>query len=157
MTTWEAGDEVTADRLNSESGRWVATNRRTAPVNFSTTEKVIQTVTFPAIAGQRYRAHAIQSTQSTTVGDAVEVTLRWRNGSAFVDADIAGSTVITKTLPACVRASSGDVSPIEDTFVATATGDVTVAVTMFRGFGTGTSLTSHGGTNMVDMIHIYTA
>lgn len=157
MTAWEAGDTVTADALNAESGRWVATGRRTAVVNFSTTEKVIQTVTFPAINGQRYRAVAHQSVQSATAGDAVEMTLRFRNGATFVDSDIAGSTVITKTLPSCVVANKGDVSPIEDTFTATATGDVTVAVTMFRGFGTGTALSSHGAVNMVDIIHVYTA
>lgn len=123
--------------------------RNTSSATFTTTEIVVQTLTFAGIAGQRYKILAEQSVQSSVAGDVGQARLRWATGATVTT---AGTEIATR-LPGCDVAAKGALFVIIGYVVPPTTDDVTVGVTMVRGIGTGT-LQAFGSTTQTNTIHV---
>lgn len=129
---------------------YVAHNERTAASPaFTTVELVVQSLTFDAIAGQRYKVTADQGCQSTVAGDNPQVRLRWATGPAVTT---AGTEFMSK-LPSLPIINEGELFTLTGWFTAPITGDITVGVTMIRSLGTGT-LTSFASALQVCTLYV---
>lgn len=102
--------------------------------NVTTTETVIQSLTFNAVAGQKYMVQVVQNVQSTVAGDLVYVRVRWAAGASVS----ASSQRAVTNLMNCAVASRGVPCPLNTLIVPGVTGQVTVGVTLQRYSGTGT-------------------
>lgn len=121
------------DTLLGRKGYVGESTRSTASSSFTTTETVIQSVTFTAVAGVRYKIMAVQSVQSTVAADLIQARLRWSAGSSL---STAGTEITTLLINQDVAGKG-----IIVTLLATVTGlsgEVTVGVTAVRAAGTGT-------------------
>lgn len=107
--------------------------RDTTVGTFTTTETVIQFVTFTAIFGMTYEVTAVQSYQSSVKDDLVQIRLRWITGDTLT---VAGSTEILSTTPNVDTAGRGNPAVLNATF-APGAGQVSVGVTAVRAGGTG--------------------
>lgn len=137
-----SGQKITPAR----AGGWIGESSRTAAVGPLTAETVVQSVTFTAAAGVRYRVVAVQSYQSSVAGDLARVRLRWNAGSSLS----LGGTEITSQMPNCDVAAKGSPITLQGTFVPGA-GQVTVGVTSARESGTG-SITMFGDARQANTI-----
>lgn len=122
--------------------------RTAASGTFTTVETIVQTLTFPGIAGQRYKITAEQSVQSTVANDVAQCRLRWATGASVTTA----GTAVASKFPTCITAALGNLFVIIGYVVPATTDDVTVGVTLVRGLGTGT-LSSFGSAAQVNTIH----
>lgn len=113
--------------------------RNTPSANFTTTEVIVQSVTFTAEAGAHYKVTAVQSIQSTVANDVGSVRLRWRNATTLTPGN---STIITQNIPAIPSIGRGVITVCIGE-VSAVSGSVTVAVGMARDTGSGT-LSSFG-------------
>ena len=127
-----AGQKLTPARI----GGYVTESTRniTMPTagTITTTETVIQTVTWTAVSGIRYKVTAMQSYQSTGAGDLVEMRLRWSAGAS-------GSTSGTQfavIVPNCDVAGKGTMVTLVGHFTG-ASGQVTCSFTARRNTGGG--------------------
>ena len=135
------------DEILARKG-YIAESRRTSTVSsITTTETVVQSLTFTAVSGVRYKVTAIQSAQSTVAGDNPQIRLRWASGASVTTA----GTEIISVLPVCAVVNKGEMVTVVDTFVPNVNGQVTVGVTMVRAIGTGT-ISSNGAASHVDTI-----
>jgi hypothetical protein len=113
------------------------------------TELGVQSITFAAVTGVRYKVTATQHVESTTAGDVLTVKVRWAVGNSVV----IGSTFLNAvSLPAAV-ASRGAPGVVTTSFVSSTTGNVTVGAFIRRTAGAGT-LISAGGAEQVNTILI---
>lgn len=134
-------------------GLFVAKSERSAPsANFTTTEIVIQSLTFTAVSGFTYEVTALQSFQSTTQGESAVVRLRWAAGASVT---IAGAQIDAKIAPAFV-AGLGYITPLNNTFAPNVSGQVTVGITAIRNTGTTGTWSSWGASNNIDTIIVKT-
>lgn len=130
-------------------GAFIAKNERTSTsAGFTSTEVVIQSVTFNAVTGFTYEVTALQSFQSTVQGESAVVRLRWATGASVTS---AGTQIDTKIVPAFV-ASLGYITPLNDTFTPNVTGQITVGVTAIRNTGTTGTWSSFGAANHINTI-----
>lgn len=121
------------------TGNAVESIRNTASGLITTTETVIQSVSFNAISGAKYLVQATQHFQSTVVNDLGILRLRYAAGSSVTTA----GTQLTAIYPNASTANRGVPYSFGKIFTAPSTGQFTVGVTLVRDAGTG-SLTSHG-------------
>lgn len=142
----EADDIAAIDTEVSQKGFVVESVRTTASANFTTTEVVIQSVTFTAIAGVRYKITAVQAFQSNVANDLIQVRLRIQSGPTLT----TGGTQIRSSLPNCDVAARGNVSTLVGT-VTGLSGQHTVGITAVRTAGTG-NCSSFGSAAMEDTI-----
>jgi hypothetical protein len=145
-----AGAVIYASDMNDASypGQWVAENQRTTSVgSITTTEILVQSLTFAVTAGYRYKVEGVQYAESTTALDNMAVKFRWANGGSVANTD----TVITSGNPAAPVASKGLPTALFGTFVATVTGNVTVGAFVRRSGGAGT-VSSVGGSEQYNTI-----
>lgn len=128
---------------------WVGESTRTSAVgSITTSETVIQYVTFTAHANTRYEVIAYQNFQSSTANDLVQMRLRWIAGAALTTA----GTQITSVNPNCDIANRGAPSTLFGTFVPGA-GQTSVGVTAVRQSGSGT-ITMYGDAAQVNTIMV---
>ncbi|MDW3849649.1 hypothetical protein NMK34_23835 [Micromonospora sp. BRA006-A] len=137
------------DDLLSRKGFVAESIRNTASPNVTGTETVIQSVTFDAIVGVRYKAAAVQSFQSTGSGDSAVARLRWAAGISVTS---GGAQIDSKIVPS-YAANLGFVTPMGGFFVAAATGKITVGVTVVRNTGTNT-WSSFGNASQLNTISV---
>ncbi|WP_409074061.1 hypothetical protein [Micromonospora chalcea] len=137
------------DTILARKGYIAESKRATATGSITTTETVIQSVTFTAVAGVRYKVTATQSTQSTVAGDNPQIRLRWAAGASVT---ASGTELISKLAVAAV-VSKGEPVDLVDTFVPNVNGQVTVGVTLVRNAGTG-NVSSFGDSRQVNTILI---
>lgn len=135
-------------------GTQVAENiRETAVPNITSTEIIVQSVTFNVVNGARYRVEAIQHGQSSVVNDNFAIRIRWANGASVTNT----STLIHSILPNADVAGRGQPYAVMSSFVANATGQVTVGIGMVRTSGTGI-VNSHGAVGTAqDIISVIAA
>ncbi|HEY9417971.1 MAG TPA: hypothetical protein VIQ30_24695 [Pseudonocardia sp.] len=126
---------------------WVAESARSTLVGpFTTTETVLQSVTFTAVSTARYKITAVQSIQSSVVGDLIQMRIRWSAGAIL---STSGTELFT-TLPTADVSNKGQAQ----TLIATVTnlsGQITVGVTAVRNSGTG-SVNSNGDSRQTNTI-----
>ncbi|MFI7073553.1 hypothetical protein [Micromonospora sediminicola] len=141
-----AGDTVYTALLPG----WVAESLRNTSVGtFTTTETLLQTVSFNANPAARYKITALQSVQSSVAGDLIRVRLRYTTGLGNPN---SSSTEIMSQLPNADIAGKGQVC----TSIATITGlsgDITVGVFAVRDTGTG-SITSFGDARQTNLMMV---
>ncbi|MFI7072042.1 hypothetical protein [Micromonospora sediminicola] len=126
---------------------WVAENdRQTTVGSITTTEAVLQSVTFTAVSTARYKISAVQSIQSTVAGDLIQMRIRWSAGAILS----TSGTELKSILPNADVASKGQAQPITAT-VTNLSGQITVGVTAVRNSGTGT-VSSFGDSRMTNTI-----
>lgn len=116
------------------SGAATESIRTASSASITTTETVVQSVTFNAVAGTGYLVRSIQSVQSTVAGDLVRMRLRYAAGASVTS---AGTKLLT-ILPNCESAGKGLPWSMVALFTAPTTGQYTIGVTMVRDTGTGT-------------------
>lgn len=142
-----AGSIVTADSIPG----YVTENQRTTQSGtFTTTETVVQSVTFSAVSTTRYKITAVQSFESTVAGDSIAVRLRWASGSSVTSAGAQIHSVITPGN----TANLGFVVTLVGTVVFGVSGNVTVGVTGVRNTGATGIYKSFGSANQIDTIVI---
>ena len=140
---FQAGQPV----LSSTAPGWVAeSNRQTVVGSITTTETALQSVTFAAVAGVRYKVTALQSIQASVAGDLIQMRLRWNSGATFT----TGGTELYTTLPNADVAGKGQPVPLIAT-VTGLSGTVSVGVTAVRSAGTGT-ITSNGDSRQTNTL-----
>lgn len=116
------------------AGGYVSDGVRTAAVGgITTTETVVQSLTFTANPAVRYKFTTEQSYQSTVANDLVQARIRIEAGPTLTTA----GTQLRSQLPNCDVAGRGQTLPMTAT-VTGLTGQYTVGVTMVRNSGTGT-------------------
>ena len=126
---------------------WVAeSTRQTVVTGITTTETVLQSVTFTAVATARYKITAAQSIQSSVAGDLIQMRIRWSAGAIL---STSGTELVT-ILPNADIVSKGQTQPLIAT-VTNLSGQVTVGVTAVRNGGTGT-ITSNGDSRQTNTI-----
>lgn len=139
---------VSGQRLTAATAPgWVAEDKRNTNVgSITTTETLLQSVTFTAVSSARYKITAVQSIQSTVAGDLIQMRIRWSAGTIL---STSGTELLT-ALPNADVVSKGQTQ----TLVATVTnlsGQVTVGVTAVRNAGSGT-VSSFGDSRMTNTI-----
>lgn len=115
----------------------------------TTTETVIQSVTFNAISNAQYMVYATQHFQSTVAGDNGILRLRYATGASVTT---AGTQLTSINVNADV-ASKSQPFAFHKRFVAPSTGQFTVGVTLVRNAGTG-NLSSIGAANTENVITV---
>lgn len=120
--------------------------RTSASGTFTTTETVVQSLTFNAVAGQRYKVTVDQLYQSTVAGDVVQIQIKWAAGASVT----SSGTRVRAILPTADTASKSAVASFCGTFTPGA-GQMTVGVTMVRNAGTG-NVSSFGAVGAEDYI-----
>lgn len=113
------------------------------------TELLVQSVTFAAVANVRYRVTCTQHVESTVANDVIAVKVRWVAGNTIT---IAGTFLNAVSLPSAL-ANRGIPGTVTTTFVAAATGNVTVGACIRRTTGTGVAQ-SVGSAEQVNSILI---
>lgn len=138
------------DKALSQRG-YIADSNRTATVpstgGITTVETVLQSLTFTAVAGVRYKVTAEQSVQGDAVPGSCVLRLRWAAGTSVT----SGGTQIVAVTPGSYLANVGTVATIFDTFVPNINGSVTVGVTLIRNTGTANWI-SFGNANQINKI-----
>ncbi|MCT2277986.1 hypothetical protein M3G91_10150 [Micromonospora chalcea] len=148
---WEHFQDLAqdVDGLLARKG-WIAEDtRNTASPNVTTVETVIQSVTFDAVAGVRYKVTAVQSFQSTGGGDSAVARLRWAAGLTVT----SGGTLFDAKIVPSYTATLGFLTTLLGSFVAAATGKITVGVTLIRNTGTNT-WSSFGNASQLNKIMV---
>jgi hypothetical protein len=126
---------------------WVTEgSRQTAVGSITTTETVLQSVTFTAVSTARYKISAVQSIQSTVAGDLIQMRIRWSAGAIL---STSGTELVT-ILPNADIAGKGQIWQLVAT-VTNLSGQVTVGVTAVRNSGSGT-VSSFGDSRMTNTI-----
>lgn len=120
------------DDLLLQKGYVIEDVRTSSSSNFTTTELVIQSVTFTAVSTVRYKVTALQGFQSSVANDIIEVRLRYQAGGTLT----SGGTQIRAVLFNCDVANRGNPVTLVGTFTGVS-GQVTVGVTGVRDTGTG--------------------
>lgn len=138
-----------ADTALTRKGYIADGSRTTSSGTFTTVETVLQSLSFTAVAGVRYKITAVQSIQSTIAGGSVQMRLRWASGASVTTA----GTQISSILAPCNTAGLGFVAPLIVTFTPGVSGTVTVGVTAVQNTGTGT-ISSFGDTKQINTILI---
>lgn len=122
-------------RIDGElaTSRFIAEHVRESSVGtFTTTETVIQAVSFTAVAAVRYRVTAFQAVQSSVANDLVRMMLKWEPDGSFG----TGGTEVDHKWPNCDVANRGQQIILCATLVPGA-GTTSVGVTAVRTSGTG--------------------
>lgn len=126
---------------------WVGeSTRNTSSGTITTTETVVQSVTFTATPGARYKITAVQSVQSSVAADLIQVQVRWSSGATL---SISGAQLASLLVNQDV-AGKGIIVPLVIT-VAGLSGQVTVGVTVVRASGTG-NVTSFGNAQQINTV-----
>lgn len=129
------------------SGGFVGeTTRVVSSAGFTTTETVLDTVTFIAETTTRYMVESVLSMQSTVAADTVQIRFRWQAGAVLT----AAGTEFHSVLPNMDIAGRGGLQTLIRT-VTGLSGQVTVGTTAVRDAGTGT-ISSFGTAKMVNYI-----
>ncbi|MFD6771064.1 hypothetical protein ACFWC6_33140 [Micromonospora chalcea] len=148
---WEHLQELATD-VDTLIGRkgWIAESTRTsASGTITTTETIVQSVSFTAVAGVKYKVTAEQSVQSSANGESAVVRLRWASGGTVTN---SGTQIDSKIAP-CNTATLGFLATLRGTFTPNVNGTVTVGVGIVRNTGTG-NITSFGSSNQINTITI---
>lgn len=127
---------------------WESIRDTTSPNITNQTETIIQTLTFPAVAGCEYLVNVIQNYQSNLANDLTRVRLRWQVGNTLT---IGGNRLFT-TLPNADIAGRGQTITITKKFFPNVTGNVTVGVTFQRESATAATVISFGQTDRAENI-----
>lgn len=135
------------DALLSRKGYINEGTRNTPSAAVTTTETVVQSLTFTAVAGVRYKVTAVQALQSSVVNDLIQARIRWAVGGSVTSA----GTEIATIMPNADVANRGQVYTLVGTLVAPSSGSITVGFSIVRNAGTGNVL-SHGAAQMVDYL-----
>ncbi|MEU5965957.1 hypothetical protein ABZ777_32530 [Micromonospora parva] len=114
-------------------GTLMVESNRGSSVSGITTEQVVQSATFSAVAGQSYDILAQQVFQSSVANDVVRLRLRWAAGGSVTT---AGSEIQT-VAPNCDVAARAAPATLIKSFTPGVTGNVTVGVTAALQSGTG--------------------
>lgn len=122
------------------------TTRIVSSAGFTTTETVLDTVTFVAETATRYEVKSVLSMQSTVAADTVQIRFRWQAGAVLTTA----GTEFGSVLPNMDIAGRGGLQTIIRTITGLS-GQVTVGTTAVRDGGTGT-ISSFGTAKMVNYI-----
>lgn len=112
------------------------------------TELLVQSVTFPAVSGIRYKLTVTQHVESSVANDALAVKVRWTNGNSITTSGTFLNAVSTSG-----PANRGTPCTVTTNFTANTTGNVTVGAFIRRTAGTGVAL-SAGGAEQVNTILI---
>ncbi|MEU8334791.1 hypothetical protein [Micromonospora tulbaghiae] len=129
---------------------WVAESLRDTTVGtFTTTETLLQSITFNAHPAARYKFTALQSIQSSVAGDLIRVRMRYTTGTGPV---LNTSTEIMSQLPNADIAGKGQVLPTIATITGL-TGDITVGVFAVRESGTG-NISSFGDARQKNLLMV---
>lgn len=130
-----------------DPGTFVGEVNRDSIVGPFTSRNILDSYTFDAIAGEKYRVVWNGTVQSTTVNDNINVELRWISGTSFPTS--GSGTVVRKAYPNANVAGKGQPVTLEKVIAPNVTGKVTVAATAARGTGTG-NVSSYGSTTQQD-------
>lgn len=145
---WEAGMSVTADRLNDGPGYVGEGIRTTASGTITTTETGVQSLTFTAEAGARYRINAVQGAQGTA-GESAIARMRIGVGTSV---GTSGTIVDSKIVPFPYNAL-GVPYLLRGTYVAAVDGDHTVGIFLIRNVGTN-GISTFGNTSQRNTIDV---
>lgn len=120
--------------------------RTSSSGTFTTSETVVQSLTWTAVSTVRYKITAVQSLQSSVANDNASIRLRYASGASVT----SGGAQLRVIFPNLDVANKGQY----ETLVATVTGlsgQHTVGVTAVRSTGTGTlqSFGSAGAENYI--------
>ncbi|WP_435589814.1 hypothetical protein [Micromonospora aurantiaca (nom. illeg.)] len=147
--TWEhwQGLAEDVDAILARKG-YIADNARSVTsANVTTVETVIQSLTFDAVVGVRYKITGAQSLQSNGAQDSAVMRLRWAAG----DVVTAGGTQIDAKIVPSYTANLGFLVVLGGVLVAAATGQITVGVTVIRNTGINT-WSSFGNANQLNTL-----
>ena len=138
MTTFFAGDELDAADLNLRTTTRVGTTNAQSPgsTTSGTTELAVDTVTFTAVAGQRYEVKYWFKYTATVSADRFVV--RVRQGSGTGGTELESRVFVT---PASLLSTLTE--PLELDYVPSSSGSTTLQATVARTGGTG-ALTVQG-------------
>lgn len=140
---------VDVDTLLGRKGYIADGTRNTTSASITSTETVIQSLTFTAVAGVRYKIIAVQGAQADAAPGSVIMRTRWAAGASVTSA----GTLITSVIPPANSANVGTITTSVGTFVPGINGSVTVGVTLQRNTGTG-NWVSFGSATMINTILI---
>ncbi|WP_431881581.1 hypothetical protein [Micromonospora chalcea] len=141
-----AGDPVYSALLPG----WVGESLRNSSVGpFSTTETLLQSITFNAHPSARYKITALQSIQSSVAGDLIRVRVRYVTGTGPVSNT---NTEIMSQMPNADIAGKGQVLPTIVTITGLS-GDITVGVFAVRESGTG-NITAYGDARQTNVLMV---
>jgi hypothetical protein len=129
------GHSVFTDLTNLDRRGFVSDTLNNSTAATSTgTETVVQSITFTAVLGLRYRALWSAEFESTVAADLCTMRLRWKNTAI---ADTTGTAFRTNNKEAG-QASKPDMFILHGTFNTQVAGNLTVVATLQRFSGTGT-------------------
>ncbi len=126
--------------------------RDTSSATFTTTETVVQSVSFDAVAGVQYEVSAVQAISSTTAGGTTIMRLRWQSGGTLT----TSGTQFGSIGPPIPSANLSFTQPLNFLFTSSFTGQISVGVTAVRDTNTGT-IQSFGSVNQVNSITVRAA
>lgn len=141
------GDRVDGGLL---PGYVADTVRNTQVTGITTVETSIQSVTFTAVSGARYRIMAAQSIQTAVTGDLVQVRIRYTPGATPSSPANGGIELVT-TLHNVDVAARGQVVTFWAYFQGS--GQITAYVTVVRTSGTGV-VTSNGSPTQHNLLSV---
>lgn len=113
-----------------------------AVTSSSTTEQLINSVTFTAVAGRRYRFVWSSSMGGTVVNDLVQFRVRWATGATVTSA----GTLVHSRFMRILVANTAHLGQLQRSISGLTAGQVTLGVFGFRSAGTGT-ITWDGSTD----------
>lgn len=150
--TFNAGDTLTAAGLNEATARGLIDEVvRTSTVGtFTTTETVLDYITFTAIAGATYELRCSTPIQSSVVNDIIDVRFRWLAAAALT---IAG-TEFHHIAPTAVISNRSLVVTTQRTITGLTPGQISIGITAVRNSGTG-NISSVGSSSQNSAIWLY--
>lgn len=130
-------------------GQVLEQTRVTSSGSITTTETVVDSFTFTAVAGCNYRVSYESSGQSSVVNDLIKVQMRYKAGST---PDITGTIFTSKILNADI-AGKGALFSITKALPVLTPGPYVVVATMLRNSGSG-NVVSFGSAEQEDVIRL---
>lgn len=127
---------------------YVAETVRSSNVSaITTTETVLDSATFTAVSGQRYKVSAVFFYQSSVAADLALCRLRWQAGGTLTSA----GTEFHSSLMNCAVANRGDICVMIRTLTGVS-GQITVGSTMVRSSGSGTLISAGGASQQSTLL-----
>ncbi len=125
--------------------------RDTAVTGITTTETVIQFVTFDAVSGVRYELSGVQAVAGSATGLTI-MRLRWQSGGSLT----TSGTQFGSLGPPTPTANQSYSQPINGIFTSSVTGQISVGVALVRDGGSAT-LQSFGSINQTNTLIVRVA
>lgn len=143
----DLADELAAATFPTLIG---TTTRSSASSGFTTTETVLDYVTFTAVAGATYQLWCSTSLQSTVAADLIRFRMRYLAGASLTT---SGTEFHVVTLNADIAAKGQYISTMRPVS-GIAAGQTSIGVTAVRDTGTGT-ISSFGASTAVNVIQLW--